>query len=49
MAGRFTYCEPKVSARSETAKRIQTETGAAMIHPYDDDRIIAGRAPRHVP
>jgi len=42
--GKITYCEPKVSARSETAKRIQTETGAAMIHPYDDDRIIAGQA-----
>ncbi len=42
--GKITFCEPKVSARSETAKRIQTETGAAMIHPYDDDRIIAGQA-----
>jgi threonine dehydratase len=42
--GRITYCEPKVSARSETAARIQAETGAVMIHPYDDDRIIAGQA-----
>src|SRR5258705_3348152 len=42
--GKITYCEPKVSARSETAKRIQTETGATLIHPYDDDRIIAGQA-----
>src|SRR5258708_16483779 len=42
--GKITFCEPKVSARAETAKRIQTETGAAMIHPYDDDRIIAGQA-----
>src|ERR1700730_15011339 len=42
--GESSFCEPKVSARSETAKRIQTETGAAMIHPYDDDRIIAGQA-----
>ncbi|HWN75299.1 MAG TPA: pyridoxal-phosphate dependent enzyme, partial [Candidatus Udaeobacter sp.] len=42
--GKITFCEPKVSARSETAKRIQAETGAAMIHPYDDDRIIAGQA-----
>ena len=29
--GKITFCEPKVSARAETAKRIQTETGAAMI------------------
>jgi threonine dehydratase len=42
--GKITFCEPKVSARSETAARIQAETGAAMIHPYDDDRIIAGQA-----
>jgi len=42
--GKITFCEPKVSARAETAKRIQAETGAAMIHPYDDDRIIAGQA-----
>jgi len=42
--GKITFCEPKVSARAETAARIQAETGAAMIHPYDDDRIIAGQA-----
>src|SRR5262245_34518589 len=42
--GRISFCEPKVSARSETAARIQAETGAVMIHPYDDDRIIAGQA-----
>jgi threonine dehydratase len=42
--GRITYCEPTVSARSEAAERIQKETGAVMVHPYDDDRIIAGQA-----
>ena len=42
--GKITFCEPKVSARSETAAKIQAETGAALIHPYDDDRIIAGQA-----
>jgi threonine dehydratase len=42
--GRITFCEPKVSSRNETAARIQAETGAVMIHPYDDDRIIAGQA-----
>jgi len=42
--GKITFCEPKVSARAETAAKIQAETGAAMIHPYDDDRIIAGQA-----
>ena len=42
--GKITYCEPKVSARAETAARIHAETGAVLIHPYDDDRIIAGQA-----
>jgi threonine dehydratase len=42
--GKITFCEPVVTARTETAARIQAETGAVMIHPYDDDRIIAGQA-----
>jgi threonine dehydratase len=42
--GKITFCEPLVTARAETAARIQAETGAAMVHPYDDDRIIAGQA-----
>jgi threonine dehydratase len=42
--GKITFCEAKVSARAEAAAKIQAETGAAMIHPYDDDRIIAGQA-----
>jgi threonine dehydratase len=42
--GKITFCEPKVSSRAETAAKIRTETGAVMIHPYDDDRIIAGQA-----
>jgi threonine dehydratase len=42
--GKITFCEPRVSARAETAARVQAETGAALIHPYDDDRIIVGQA-----
>ena len=42
--GKITFCEPNVTARAETAARILAETGAAMVHPYDDDRIIAGQA-----
>ncbi len=42
--GKITYCEPNVTARAETAARIQAETGAVMVHPYDDNRIIAGQA-----
>jgi threonine dehydratase len=42
--GKITFCEPNVTSRSETAARILVETGAVMVHPYDDDRIIAGQA-----
>jgi len=42
--GRITFCEPKVSARVEACARLQQETGAVLIHPYDDDRVIAGQA-----
>jgi threonine dehydratase len=42
--GKIAYCEPNVSSRSETAARIQAETGAVLIHPYDDDHIIAGQS-----
>jgi threonine dehydratase len=42
--GKITFCEPTVTSRAETAARIQRETGAVMVHPYDDDRIIAGQA-----
>jgi threonine dehydratase len=42
--GRVTLCEPTMTARNEATSRIQTETGAHLIHPYDDDRVIAGQA-----
>ena len=40
----ITLCEPTVTARNEAAARVQSETGAYLVHPYDDDRIIAGQA-----
>src|SRR5207247_5899673 len=42
--GKITFCEPKVSSRNQTCDRVQAETGAHLVHPYDDDRIIAGQA-----
>jgi threonine dehydratase len=42
--GRVTICEPTMTARNEASQRIQSETGALLIHPYDDDRVIAGQA-----
>jgi threonine dehydratase len=42
--GRVIFCEPSVTARKATCDRIQAETGAHLVHPYDDDRIITGQA-----
>lgn len=41
--GQITFCEPTQADREATAERIQNETGAVMIHPYNDERIIAGQ------
>src|SRR6202140_4480905 len=42
--GKITFCEPKVSSRNEVCARVQAETGAVLVHPYDNDQIIAGQA-----
>jgi threonine dehydratase len=42
--GKITFCEPKVSSRNEVCARVQSETSAALIHPFDNDEIIAGQA-----
>ena len=42
--GQLTLCEPTLAARQAEADRIQRETGAVFIHPYDDPAVIAGQA-----
>jgi len=39
----ITYCEPTLEARESTTARIMAETGATLVHPYDDARVIAGQ------
>ena len=41
--GTVVLCEPTAAAREETAARVREETGAALVHPYDDERVIAGQ------
>lgn len=36
-------CEPTLVARETTLDQVVARTGAAFVHPYDDDRIIAGQ------
>jgi threonine dehydratase len=41
--GRIIECEPTQAARESAAAAIRDATGAALIPPYDDERIIAGQ------
>ena len=36
-------CEPTLEAREATLEAIVAETGATVVHPYDDRRVIAGQ------
>jgi threonine dehydratase len=40
---RIVFCAPTQAAREETLARYVEETGAAVIHPYNDARIMAGQ------
>ncbi len=42
--GKITECEPSTSSREEIFARVQAETGADFVHPYNDPRVIAGQA-----
>lgn len=37
------FCAPTLEARDTSCAALQTETGATLIHPYDDWRVIAGQ------
>jgi threonine dehydratase len=40
--GQITLCEPSLQDRERTCERIMAETGATLIHPYNDLRVMAG-------
>ncbi len=41
--GRITLCEPVLAAREAALAAVVARTGAAVVHPYDDERVIAGQ------
>lgn len=41
--GIITECEPSTSSREEVFAKVQAETGANFVHPYNDPRVIAGQ------
>ena len=41
--GFITFCEPTLVARENTLERISLDTGANVVHPYNDERVITGQ------
>jgi len=41
--GLITFCEPTLEARESTLDRIRLATGATVVHPYNDERVITGQ------
>jgi threonine dehydratase len=41
--GRVVLCEPTLPAREAAAAAVQEQTGATLIHPYDNADVIAGQ------
>jgi threonine dehydratase len=41
--GQITFCEPTIASREATAARVIAETGAQLVHPYNDLRVMAGQ------
>src|SRR3954470_5574415 len=41
--GRIVFCEPNQQAREETCARVIADTGATMIHPFENEDVMAGQ------
>ena len=41
--GRIVLCEPTLASREATLEKVVAETGATVVHPYNDPRVIAGQ------
>lgn len=41
--GTIRFCEPTVAAREAACAAVESETGATLVHPYNDWRVIAGQ------
>lgn len=41
--GQVTFCEPNLDARETACARIAAATGATLVHPFDDYRVMAGQ------
>ncbi len=40
---RIVRCEPNQASREDVTARVLAETGAILVHPFNDERVIAGQ------
>ena len=41
--GQISFCAPTLEAREATLRQVYERTGANVVHPYNDERVIAGQ------
>jgi len=41
--GEIVFCAPTLAAREATAQQLMAKTGATLVHPYNDLRVMAGQ------
>jgi threonine dehydratase len=41
--GRIVFCEPNQRAREAACARVIAETGATLIHPFENEQVMAGQ------
>jgi threonine dehydratase len=41
---KITFCEPTLEARENGVKEVMARTGAVLVHPFNDLRVIAGQS-----
>lgn len=41
--GRITFCEPNQAAREAACAKLIATTGATLVHPFEDERVMAGQ------
>ena len=41
--GQISFCAPTLEAREATLRRVYEQIGANVVHPYNDERVIAGQ------
>ena len=41
--GEVFYCEPNIKSREDTLEKMIQKSGGSIIHPYNDEKIIAGQ------